>query len=549
MVSPDPDPNPFSSYSPAPLLQPQQAAPEDYYQNIFIEIFRFVLSQYATIMPWEMRSSLQSFLHLSSDAQRLFARLLTRKGPVFFDVTLVYPEVGSTTHALEELTAAQLIRRCQAVPADLLLERLTKQDVTDVCCASGNYAKSLSKELLKNEVLSRHTDQRLRTLVAKRMPWRTISQPRHWQLVQLLYFGRAGQDWSAHVRRDLGQVTYETVALSESRLAGAESFNSYLHERELRLRVYRLDEYPALLPGLLAAFAQAPIGPQAQALRQRSLLRVGKWCEQHQALEHALQAYALAHIPPARERRVRIHHKLEQREQAQALLQHIGEQPLSATEQIFSQRFGRRGQAAPPTTIWHIEETPEYVEGHVLEALIEEGGWGIHCENALVKTLTGLIYWQAVFAPLPGAFTNPFQLAPHDLMQHEFAQQRDALLKVIEKNTATDEGLITQMQAIAKAKQGIANPLVSWGLLQSIGLDDWLEGVPLVWIRRLSHFLIRNLGDYRRGFPDLFIAHADGSAEFVEVKGPTDQLQPQQRAWFQTFAALNIDARVIKLKL
>ena len=73
--------------------------------------------------------------------------------------------------------------------------------------------------------------------------------------------------------------------------------------------------------------------------------------------------------------------------------------------------------------------------------------------------------------------------------------------------------------------------------------------MPLKWIRQLSHFLIRNLGDYRRGFPDLFIAHADGSAEFVEVKGPTDQLQPQQRAWFQTFAALNIDARVIKLKL
>jgi hypothetical protein len=310
-----------------------------------------------------------------------------------------------------------------------------------------------------------------------------------------------------------------------------------------------LDEYPALLPGLLAAFALAPIGPQAQALRQRSLLRVGKWCEQHQALEHALQAYALAHIPPARERRVRIHHKLEQREQAQALLQHIGEQPLSATEKIFSQRFGRRGQTAPPTTLWHIEETPEYVEGHVLETLIEEGGWGIHCENALVKTLTGLIYWQAIFAPLPGAFTNPFQLAPHDLMQHGFAQQRDALLKAIEKNTATDEGLMTQMQAIAEAKQGIANPLVSWGLLQSVGLDDWLEAVPLKWIRQLSHFLIRNLGDYRRGFPDLFIAHADGSAEFVEVKGPTDQLQPQQRAWFQTFAALNIDARVIKLKL
>ncbi|NCF45555.1 MAG: hypothetical protein GWP70_12165 [Proteobacteria bacterium] len=530
-------------------MQPQQAAPEDYYQNIFIEVFGFVLGQYAALMPCEMRHSLQSFLHSCSDAQRLFARLLTRKGPVFFDTKLAYPEVSSSAHALEELTAAQLIGRCQPVPGDLLLERLTKQDITDVCCAGSKYVKALSKDSLKNEVLSRHTDQHLRTLIAEKMPWRTISQPRHWELVQLLYFGRAGQDWSAHVRRDLGQVTYETVALSKSRLSSSASFNSFLHERELRLRVYRLDDYPTLLPGLLAAFAQAPIGAQAEALRQRSLLRVGKWCEQRQYWEQALRAYALAHIPPARERRVRIHHKLGQRQQAQALLLQMGEQPLSATEQIFSQRFGRRGQAAPPTTTWLIEETPKYVEGYVLESLIEEGGWGMHCENTLVKTLTGLIYWQAIFTPLPGAFTNPFQVAPHDLMQHEFAQQRETLLKEIEKNTATDKGLIKQMQSIAAAKQGIANPLVSWGLLQSVGLDAWLEAIPLKWIRQLSHFLIRNLGDYRRGFPDLFIAHADGSAEFVEVKGPTDQLQPQQRAWFETFAALDIDARVIKLKL
>ena len=105
------------------------------------------------------------------------------------------------------------------------------------------------------------------------------------------------------------------------------------------------------------------------------------------------------------------------------------------------------------------------------------------------------------------------------------------------------------MQDTASEKWGTANPLVSWGLLQSVSLDDWLEAVPTGWVRRLSAFLIRNLNDYRKGFPDLFLCYDDHRAEFVEVKGPTDQIQPQQRAWFRVFRDMGIDARVIKLKI
>ena len=105
------------------------------------------------------------------------------------------------------------------------------------------------------------------------------------------------------------------------------------------------------------------------------------------------------------------------------------------------------------------------------------------------------------------------------------------------------------LQKICRAKQGIANLLVSWGLLQTVSLDEWLQALPGDWIRTLSHFLIRNLKDYRKGFPDLFVSHPDGTAEFIEVKGPGDQLRPEQRAWFETFERFGIKARVIKLRL
>ncbi|MED5340554.1 MAG: VRR-NUC domain-containing protein, partial [Pseudomonadota bacterium] len=58
---------------------------------------------------------------------------------------------------------------------------------------------------------------------------------------------------------------------------------------------------------------------------------------------------------------------------------------------------------------------------------------------------------------------------------------------------------------------------------------------------------IRNLNDYRTGFPDLNLCHGYHDFEFVEVKGPAHQLQPQQRAWLKQLATMDLPARILKL--
>lgn len=530
-----------------PLLKPQEAAPDDYYQNNFIEVFDFVLNQHQALLSTELARALHQFLLANDDAQRLFARLLTRKGPIFFEHTLDYREVSNAQQALDDLTNRGLILRCGQVPAEWLLNQLKKADLLTLFASTAARQRSASKEAIKDRILGLYPDARICRVVAQHQPWCTVSEPSRWQLVQLLYFGGSGKDWSAHIRRDLGQIRYESVELSKSRFPDRDSLLSYLDERELQGRIYRLDEHPSLLSGLIEAFREPPSSAVAKRLRQRNVLRLGKWCEQQQAWDDALRVYPNAEIPPARERQVRILVKQGALERSQRLLADIAAQPLSATELIFSQRFGRRGQGfQPQVTTWPIEDTPENVEQYVLETLTAQGGWGVHSENALVKTLAGLMYWDAVFAPEPGAFTNPFQAGPHDLMAHEFAGQRSPLLAQIE--ALSDSALTEHLLAISQAKRGIANPLVSWGLLEAIPLQQWLDALPLSWIRQLCHFLIRNLADYRKGFPDLFVVHPDGTPELVEVKGPTDQLQPQQRAWFEVFANLNVRARVIKLK-
>lgn len=536
-----------------PVLQAHQPAPADYYQNTFTEIVTFVAAHYASVIPGEVLHTLQNFLQAGPAEQRLLARLLTRKGPVFFENHLRYREVPDIQQAIGRLENSGLIQRGSDVPADVLLASLTKSNLLDMFANTYGRlarAKSLRKDKLLEHLLGHRDDRSIRRTVWHTEPWCTIAAVEHWQLAQLLYFGRSGQDWSAHVRRDLGQLRYEQVALSQTRFANAADLQCYLRERELSRRVFRLEDWPQLLPGLVADLLQPVTDPVSARLRNRNLLRVGKWCERREELATALAVYERAGIPPSRERRVRILHKLGRHEDSEALRAQMLEFPQSATESVFAQRFKRRGLGFSPDTIcWDLTQPQDSVEQYVLQELVAQGGWGIHSENALLKTLTGLIYWQAIFSPQPGAFTNPFQAAPQDLHEPDFVLQRAESIAAIEARIGADDGLLSHMREICEAKRGIANPLVSWGLLEAIELDQWLNALPGDWIRNLSHFLIRNLSDYRKGFPDLFVCYPDGDVELVEVKGPGDQLQPQQRAWFEVFDRLGIRARIIKLRL
>ncbi len=52
-----------------------------------------------------------------------------------------------------------------------------------------------------------------------------------------------------------------------------------------------------------------------------------------------------------------------------------------------------------------------------------------HChyvENSLFNGVLGLLIWDVIFAPLPGAFYNPFQYRPSDFYAHDFCARRSS---------------------------------------------------------------------------------------------------------------------------
>jgi hypothetical protein len=55
----------------------------------------------------------------------------------------------------------------------------------------------------------------------------------------------------------------------------------------------------------------------------------------------------------------------------------------------------------------------------------EEARCSVHyVENALINSLFGLLCWEAIFAPIPGAFFHDFQYGPADLESPYFYERR-----------------------------------------------------------------------------------------------------------------------------
>ncbi len=515
---------------PAAMLTPHTPPPEDYYQNNCCTLFGFVLRHYKDLLTERQRQQLVSFLEASDDAQRLFARLLTRKGPLLRLDSLQYAEVNDTPAALRELADYQLIVLQPAAPADQLLSLLRKDELMAAFCPT--QPKRLRKTELIDHILSNRSDAQIFHKTAQTLDWLGLSYPDLWWLARLLFFGDTAQDWSTFVIRDLGMVRYEAVAMRSKRFKSVSDLSTDLEFRHLSRLTKRLEDYPALA-GELVAQLQQPVADRFIARRrERSLLRVARWLERNSLPGEAVQAYRQVGRHPARERIVRLLHKQGDTSSAELWLTQIRTAPFSEEETQFALRFGKR-QAGyqPPVTQIDIPAARPDIEQQALELILQPGQWGVHVENTLVRTFTGLIYWQAIFADVPGAFTNPFQFGPNDLYAEDFAQVRQAEIDLIERRMADDRALCDHLENMLTHKFGVANSLVNWGLFNEIPLDAYLDALPFDDLRRLCAFMVRNLHDRRAGLPDLFVVHGPKSYEFVEVKGPNDQLQPGQRVW------------------
>jgi hypothetical protein len=532
-----------------PELQANQPPPADYYAANLRRLVDFVVTNYGDLLSDSARLFASRFTCASTDSQRLFARLISRKGPWIRQDKLNYAEVGNLQAALGELQLLGLTQNNGSAPADFLLQMLTAAERRllfptlpaarrdDWICAC----------------VGRYPDGLIRSRVQARHPWVSIAAARDLALCQLLYFGDGHQDTSAFVLEDLGVMRYPEYALTraERLFADPGSVNRYRRLRYLRYLSHRLAEAEGLDHFVSEALWQSPVGRHEQRLHDGILNHLGRHFERQGDFDTALSCYSRSSAHPARERRVRILRKLGDTTGADQLITQMRTAPLGAEEEDFAQRAActrRSSPAADTTTLCLNGAAPERIEHHAGKLLSAAGGEAWHVENQLPLMLAGLCYWDVIYASVPGAFVNPYQLAPLDLFWSDFAASRHDLLE--ERNAELDSpGAFTRrMLDHHQRYNGLANRLVSWQFWSAQRLQLLLEHVPERHLRAIARYVIKQPYRARRGFPDLLVIYGSGSYEFVEVKGPTDALQPAQRIWLQNLDAMGIPARVLKFK-
>lgn len=533
------------------LLQRDQAPPPHYYAGRILDMLAGVERQYSDLLEPSERTWIEAFRRSTPCSQRLLARLVGRKGPLFRVDSLDYPEVGQGWRALDELASRGLVQIDPCGPADAQLVLLT--------CAELNAffprVPRMPKARLVDHVAARYPDGAIRARIAVRHRLVALVGRDVIERLQVLFFGGAA-DLSTFVLQDLGILRYESYDLDPARrlFADRHAFDRFLALARLRDDIGALEQS---WDGPRArAIADTLARPEAARLLERRrgqiLNRLGAAAERADDTALALAVYASSDRPPARERRVRVLARLGEHDAARALIEKMRAEPLSSTETQFAAAFsGRRMRPlpSPRETRLRLPRAPRHdVESAALAAVLANGGDGRHLENQLPLTLFGLAFWDVVFAPIEGAFSHAFQDRPLDLYWSDFrAARRDAIdRRLCELSDPT--ALCRRVLATHDAKRGVVNALVAWGAIDRDFLARLVATVPAaIWCAIFDH-LLDDLEHRRQGFPDLTIVYGTGSWEWLEVKGPGDQLRREQRIWFDFFARHGMPARVVRVE-
>jgi len=149
----------------------------------------------------------------------------------------------------------------------------------------------------------------------------------------------------------------------------------------------------------------------------------------------------------------------------------------------------------------------------------------IDVENGLLNSLFGLLCWQAIFAPVAGAFFHEFQAAPADLLAPDFHTRREAHFARCFAQLDSDAYRDTICRNFQQ-KQGIQSPFVFWGVVSEALLGLALSCLPPHHLKACFARILSDIRANRCGLPDLVqFWPQERRYQLIEVKGPGDRLQ------------------------
>ncbi|KAI0636683.1 hypothetical protein C8Q77DRAFT_1247200 [Trametes polyzona] len=196
-------------------------------------------------------------------------------------------------------------------------------------------------------------------------------------------------------------------------------------------------------------------------------------------------------------------------------------------------------------SVWKGRDGEEVsVETFALQHYEDQGYKGFHCEGRIVTTLFGLLFWDILFAAVPGAFETRYQSAPLDLAEDTFYHVRkplaDARLAELEAGRAPE-----LIAAVFDAHEGKMCVGVRWDLFTKEDLLGIVRCMKPTALRVICKLMCEDYAARTGGVPDLIVWHeTEGKAKFVEVKGPNDNLQENQKVWINVLLQAGVEVEV-----
>ena len=186
------------------------------------------------------------------------------------------------------------------------------------------------------------------------------------------------------------------------------------------------------------------------------------------------------------------------------------------------------------------------IEQLVLDRFRKEGISGQWTENKYWWQIMALLFWDVIFARIPGVYTpqlgdfpGPYQDMPMDFFSPEFYSRRKALIqqRIKELTSSRMFGIVkpsieTELKTIHTRHYGRpCRPIENW---ERFSLSQLLNATRVLsdqQVIRILHRLLENFNENRRGMPDLFLVDPANKPRFVEVKEEKEKIIEHQLAW------------------
>lgn len=543
----------------------QPDLPTDYYLDNVLTLFEHVNSLYRDIMPEVDLAFLWSFKDLSTDAKRLYIRLLNRSHELFRLSKLKYVEIESIPSAILELESSGFLIDIALDTTDLI-GLFNKSELLSLHPQKAMLQKYRRSEL--NSLLLESSDDYFQQLQTSDQFLRVLRK-NSYLICQMLFFGNLNQSMTDFVLRDLGLNRYESYDINPKNRPYTTELEIKQHWLLHQLYSILDTTEPDDIDNLKACFESVPTKVDSSSGMFRHCERikhqVARQFERLQQYELALEYYSQCHLPPSRERVARILSQQGYIDSALQLCKQMIEQPIVEEESQFGLEFSSRlakrhnrkilnsstinASSHEPVSLDLTLEKQPSVELAVAEYYLQQdaGTACFYVENTLFNSVLGMLIWDVIFLPVSGAFYNSFQHRPADFYAHDFLQKRQREFDFIWSSLSSNKHISNRIREIWKVKHGLMNPLVSWSSLDLPMIELALQRIEFSHWMAIFQRLLKDLRNNRSGFPDLILFPAQGGYELIEVKGPGDTLQKNQKRWMAYFSEQGIPHSVARV--